>query len=69
MRNQHSIMQEYEASLPTRARDYQAAQADSERLRMWFGAVIHWVGKWLVIWGEALQPEQSRPQWQNPPQA
>lgn len=69
MSNQYSTMQAYEAYLQAKARDYQAAQADGKLMRAWFGAALHWLGSWLVAWGQALQPERGRTQWQTPPQA
>ncbi|MFN8495017.1 MAG: hypothetical protein U0350_45860 [Caldilineaceae bacterium] len=42
--------------LQERVRAYQDAYADGELIIAWLGGTICWAGRWLVTWGQRLQP-------------
>jgi hypothetical protein len=44
--------------LQERVRAYQDAYADGEFIIAWLGRTICWAGRWLVAWGQRLQPRQ-----------
>lgn len=49
--------------LQERVHAYQDAYADGDLMIAWLGGIICWVDRWLVAWGQRLQPRQHPSAW------
>lgn len=57
-----SQMQEYDAYIKEKAREFRDAQADVAWVMMWLGRGANKLGHWLVRWGQGLQTAAGQEQ-------
>lgn len=55
-------MQQYDAYLREKAREFRDAQADAAWVIMWLGRSVNRVGRWLMRWGRGLQTAAGQQQ-------
>lgn len=55
-------MQQYDAYLKAKAREFRDAQADAAWVMRWLGRGVNTVGHWLVRWGQGLQTAAAQKQ-------